>query len=85
MSEQQLLVTAVAALAGAVTVLFRIVRTTTKEQVDVSKRLGYLEGNHEAVESMNKKTLKAVHAAVAERPEPQLCKAPICNYPEIIQ
>lgn len=54
-----------AGLSGAVTVLFKIVMRQTTEQINISKKVGELQGKQEGVNQLSEQVLKTVHEAVS--------------------
>jgi hypothetical protein len=62
-----LVLAAGAGLAGAVGVLFKIVMRQSKEQIEITGRVGNLEGRHDAIEKLSSDTLETVHNAITNR------------------
>ena len=52
------------ALAAAIVALFRIVIQQNGTQVDLSRRVGHLEGEKDGIERLSSKTLEVVHQAI---------------------
>lgn len=59
-------VAAVVGLAGCIAFLFRLVMKMNEKHVELSTRLGRLEGEHEAVQTLATQAITAVKEAIAE-------------------
>jgi hypothetical protein len=56
-------------LSGAVGILFSIVMKQNTKQIDISKKLGELEGRQDGIKTLSQEVLKIVHNAVLEKTE----------------
>lgn len=53
-------------MAGAIGFLFNIIMKQAREQSAMNGRIGKLEGEHEAITELSKKTLEVVHSAIKD-------------------
>lgn len=52
-----------AGLSGAVTVLFKVVMKQSEKQVELSQKVGHLEGKQSGISQLSEQVLQAVHDA----------------------
>ena len=63
---ESLIISAGAAMAAAITFLFKVIMSQSSEQSKLNGRVGKLEGEHKGISELSKKTLEVVHNAIAK-------------------